>query len=194
MKKLLLPLLCMAILSVSCNDSNRWDGTWDVDGEWEVWTATSQNNCFMLRVGPTSFQAVLESDATEENYLFSASEGGEQCWDRDYQRVGNELRLSDTDTVTVISDTGCQVTIVRDRAMSLNSNDAFTEISTVEVFCEPDTGCPPELIACAGTGEDATAACTAEFASIGLRCVDCWVECDGGARIADPQVVTATAP
>lgn len=194
MKKLLLSLLCIAILSVSCGSKNRWDGTWDVDGEWEVWTATSRNDCFMLRVGPANFQAVLESDATEENYLFSASDGGEQCWDRGYQRVGNELRLSETFPVTVIEETGCQVTIVRNRAMTLNSNDAFTEVSTVEVYCEPDTGCPPELIACGGTGEDPTAACTAEFASIGLRCVDCWVECDGGARSADPQLVTLDGP
>ena len=92
MKKLLLPLLCIAILPVACGDDNRWDGTWDVDGEWQVFTATEQNDCFMLRVGPTSFDALLDSDATEENYLFSASENGERCWERNYQRSGNELR------------------------------------------------------------------------------------------------------
>lgn len=182
MKKVLLPLLCVAILLTGCNDNKpRWDGTYEVDGEWEIWSATEQNDCFMLRVGAFNYDAVLESDAAEEDYLFTGSDDGERCWTRNYERVGNQLLLSEAYNVLVTPD--CEVRIERERVISLDSDDAFAETSTVHVTYVSGDNCPPDALPC-----------DAEFASIGLRCADCWMTCDGAAMIEDPELATPAAP
>ena len=192
MKRILLPLLCLAILSAGCKDDNpRWDGTYDADGEWEVWTATEQNDCFMLRIGEFNYDAILESDANEEDYQFSASADGAVCWVRDYERTGNQLLLSEETTIFPIDGHPCELTLKRQRVITLDSDDAFSETSNVEVFCEADGVCPENLITCNGVGDEDDPACTAEFASIGLRCDDCWVTCEAAAMIDDPELASS---
>jgi hypothetical protein len=192
MKKLLLPLLLAVVLSTACDDDPSPNPRYNMDGEFEIWSATIENGCFMLDLGPPNYDATFESDAAREQYEFWGSDNGERCWPRTYERVGNELTLVETIGVDVFEGT-CSVTIQRERNAVFSSNDTFIEVSTVEVSCAEDAGCPPDLITCLGVDQ---VACTAEFNSVGLRCSDCWQGCVAAAQHEDPllEAGAASAP
>jgi len=195
MKKFLPLLLAVAVLSVGCKDDPKWDGTYDIDGEWEVWAASGENNCAMLGVGAPHYSALLESDAAEDNYSFTGSEAGDYCWDREYVRVGNELSLTGDylAEVGVPEPTDCVVRIERERLAVFSSDDLFSETSTVHVSWDAGDGCP----AGSETGDwcpEDKECCEARFLSVGVRCDDCWQECAAGALVADPELETAAAP
>jgi hypothetical protein len=190
MKKLPLLLLVAGILGAGCGNDPITVRNYDMDGEWEVWTAAQSNDCVMLGVGAAQYFAQLESDAEQESYAFTGSTDGERCWPREYVRTGNQLTLSEDASYEVIPGE-CSVDIHRERVASFDSDDTFSEVSTVTVFCDAGGGCPPDLIACAGAE---TAACEARFLSIGLRCSDCWPGCAARAVEGDPLLDAGAAP
>jgi len=182
MKKLLFLLLAVVILPVGCKDNSPSVArAYDVDGEWEIWTAAQHNDCFMLDPGALYYSALFESDADDEDYLFTGSDEGDRCWTRAYVRAGNELSLDEVYAVQVTPD--CEVQIERHRVAIFQSDDTFSESSTVEVTYLSGDGCPADALPC-----------DAEFVSVGLRCADCWQACAAAAFVADPELQPAAAP
>jgi len=186
-------LLALAVLAVGCKNSNTWDGTYKMDGEWEVWSAENTNNCFMLSLGPSYYLALLETDADEDIYSFTGSDNGDRCWPpepREYTRVGNQLLSAPPDqTGYLYTGDICEIRIARSRVATFSSNDVFTEVSTVTVSWDASDDCPvgPETgQSCPGGQGDC---CHAEFVSYGARCTDCWIGCDAAAATGDPVVI-----
>lgn len=175
-------LLALAALAAGCGNDNTWDGRYDVEGEWEVWTAESQNDCFMLAVGTSYYVALLEPGSGGVDYVFTGSDGGERCWTRNYTREGNGLFLEETSTVQVFVNADCEVLIHREREAVFSSSDTFSETSNVDVTWVSGDDCPVGSLPC-----------EAKFVSLGVRCNDCWLGCDAAAMVRDPELDATSA-